>query len=132
MDSAVPGANNLTQLADQRLLVVLRDGRIVFGVLQSYDQFGNMVLSDTIERLYVDLEFAEEFLGVFLVRGENIVMVGELDEAEFRSTARRMGRFKRPLDVLYPRYVEAKRRDSLQRLESFLAGKTDMAENDSY
>lgn len=61
-----------------RLLVVLRDGRKLYGILRSYDQFGNLVLSDTIERLYVDLEYAEENLGVFLARGENVVLVGEM------------------------------------------------------
>jgi len=58
--------------------VVLRDGRRVFGILRSYDQFGNLTLEDTVERFYVDLEYAEDNLGVFLVRGENIVLVGEL------------------------------------------------------
>ena len=62
----------------ERLLVVLRDGRRVFGILRSYDQFGNLTLEDTIERFYVDLGYAEDNLGVFLVRGENIVLVGEL------------------------------------------------------
>lgn len=62
----------------ERLLVTLRDGRRLFGILRSYDQFGNLTLEDTIERLYVDLEYAEDNLGVFLVRGENIVLVGEI------------------------------------------------------
>lgn len=62
----------------ERLLIVLRDGRKVYGILRSYDQFGNLVLEDAIERLYVDLEYAEENLGVFMVRGENVVLVGEL------------------------------------------------------
>lgn len=60
------------------MLIVLRDGRKVYGILRSYDQFGNLVLEDTIERLYVDLEYAEENLGVFMVRGENVVLVGEI------------------------------------------------------
>lgn len=59
-------------------MVTLRDGRKLFGILRSYDQFGNLTLEDTIERLYVDLEYAEDNLGVFLVRGENIVLVGEI------------------------------------------------------
>lgn len=58
--------------------MVLRDGRKLFGILRSYDQFGNLTLEDTIERLYVDLEYAEDNLGPFLVRGENVVLVGEL------------------------------------------------------
>lgn len=66
---------------EERLLVALRDGRKLFGILRSYDQFGNLTLEDTIERLYVDLEYAEDNLGVFLVRGENIVLVGDIVQA---------------------------------------------------
>lgn len=132
MDSKVPGANNLTALADQRVLVVLRDGRSLYGILRSYDQFGNMVLDDTIERLYVDLEFAEEPLGVFLVRGENVVLVGEIDAEEFRSVNRRMGRFKRSLEALYPRYQEVRRAAIAERVAFFDLGTTDMAEYDCY
>lgn len=39
---------------------------------------GNLLLEDTIERYYYELEWAEEGLGLFLVRGENVVMLGEL------------------------------------------------------
>lgn len=39
---------------------------------------GNLVLEDTIERHYLDLEYADEALGVYLIRGENVVMLGEL------------------------------------------------------
>ncbi len=56
----------------------MRDGRRLYGILRSYDQFGNLLFDDTIERYYVDLEFAEENLGPFLVRGENVVLVGEI------------------------------------------------------
>ena len=47
-------------------------------MLRSYDQFGNIVLNDCYERYYLDLEYAEEYRGVYLMRGENIVLVGEL------------------------------------------------------
>jgi U6 snRNA-associated Sm-like protein LSm1 len=75
--------------------VVLRDGRNLFGILRSYDQFGkrkidrsinlslslslgNLMLEDTIERYYLDLEWADEALGIFLVRGENVVLIGDI------------------------------------------------------
>lgn len=37
-----------------------------------------MLLTDVYERYYVDLEYGEEYRGVYLVRGENVVLVGEL------------------------------------------------------
>lgn len=59
-------------------MVVLRDGRKLFAILRTFDQFGNLLLQDAYERLYVELEYAEEYRGVYLVRGENVVLVGEL------------------------------------------------------
>ncbi|SGZ48957.1 CIC11C00000001551 [Sungouiella intermedia] len=71
---------------DRKIFVLLRDGRNVFGILRTFDQFANLVLQDTVERIYlpkVDEQaperFAEAPKGVFMVRGENVVMLGELD-----------------------------------------------------
>ncbi|TFY69757.1 hypothetical protein EVJ58_g237 [Rhodofomes roseus] len=61
------------------MLVVLRDGRKLQGVLRSYDQFANLVLEDTVERIYYRDFFAEEWKGLFLIRGENVVLLGEVD-----------------------------------------------------
>ncbi|KAL7663909.1 U6 snRNA-associated Sm-like protein LSm1 [[Candida] zeylanoides] len=67
---------------DRKIFVVLRDGRNVFGILRTFDQFANLVLQDTVERIYLDgapRRFAETYRGVFMIRGENVVMMGELD-----------------------------------------------------
>lgn len=71
---------------DRKIFVLLRDGRSVFGILRTFDQYANLVLQDTLERIYLPrLEengpqrFAEIPRGVFMVRGENVVMLGELD-----------------------------------------------------
>ncbi|KAI0051690.1 Sm-like ribonucleoprotein [Auriscalpium vulgare] len=61
------------------MLVVLRDGRKLHGVLRSYDQFANLVLEDTVERIYSGNAFAEKWCGLFLIRGENVVLLGEVD-----------------------------------------------------
>lgn len=39
---------------------------------------GNLLLTEVYERYYVDLEYGEEYRGVYLIRGENVVLVGEL------------------------------------------------------
>lgn len=64
---------------DRKMLVILRDGKKLHGVLRSYDQFANLVLEDTYERIYYGEEFAERWIGVFVVRGENVVLLGEID-----------------------------------------------------
>lgn len=60
------------------MVVVLRDGKRIFGILRTFDQFGNLLLQDTIERYYVDLEWAEELRQVYLIRGENVALVGQI------------------------------------------------------
>ena len=92
------------------MLVVLRDGRKLHGVLRSYDQFGtppgvsslpgvertiffpplfgglaNLVLEDTVERIYAGDTFAEKWCGLFLIRGENVVLLGEIVPSHFMS-----------------------------------------------
>ncbi|KAM0755528.1 LSM-domain-containing protein [Meredithblackwellia eburnea MCA 4105] len=71
----------LIELVDKKVLVNLRDGRKLIGVLRSYDQYANLVLTMTIERLYhpPTKSYAETDRGVFLIRGENVVLLGEVD-----------------------------------------------------
>lgn len=95
----------LTLLAE-KLMVALRDGRKLIGVLRSWDQFGeppsllphtqdaneakprqaNLVLQSTIERIFVPPAdhaapglYADIPRGIFLVRGENVLLLGEID-----------------------------------------------------
>ncbi|KAF9229329.1 Sm-like ribonucleoprotein [Gyrodon lividus] len=81
MDSLIPftTSGSLVDCVDRKMLVVLRDGRKLHGVLRSYDQFANLVLEDTVERIYHGNAFAEHWHGLFLIRGENVVLLGEID-----------------------------------------------------
>ncbi|KAH8705780.1 hypothetical protein BGW36DRAFT_284892 [Talaromyces proteolyticus] len=72
-------AAQLLDLTDKKLVLVLRDGRKLIGVLRSWDQFANLVLQDTVERTYSGKFYAEEPVGLFLVRGENVLLLGEID-----------------------------------------------------
>ena len=60
----------------------LRDGKTLIGELQSFDQFGNLVLSHTVERIIVNKLYADKSVGTFILRGENIVLLGEIDPAK--------------------------------------------------
>ncbi|OBZ67467.1 U6 snRNA-associated Sm-like protein LSm8 [Grifola frondosa] len=54
----------------------------VQGVMAGFDQKSNVVLSDSKERVYSMDEGVEEIpLGLYLVKGDQIVLIGELDEA---------------------------------------------------
>ncbi|KAJ8481123.1 hypothetical protein ONZ45_g916 [Pleurotus djamor] len=81
MDTLIPftTSGSLVDCVDRKMLVVLRDGRKLHGVLRSYDQFANLVLEDTVERIYHGNAFAENWHGLFLIRGENVVLLGEID-----------------------------------------------------
>ncbi|KAI9358295.1 Sm-like ribonucleoprotein [Zopfochytrium polystomum] len=82
IDTFVPGSANLVDLVDKKLLVILRDGRKLVGWLRSYDQFANLVLQDTVERYHLGTTFGEDYRGIFVIRGENVVLVGEVDETK--------------------------------------------------
>ncbi|XP_071089819.1 U6 snRNA-associated Sm-like protein LSm1 [Haliotis cracherodii] len=75
----LPGTASLIQEIDKKLLVVLRDGRTLIGFLRSIDQFANLVLHRTIERIHVGKKFGDIPRGIFIVRGENVVLCGEID-----------------------------------------------------
>ncbi|KAK3344447.1 hypothetical protein B0T25DRAFT_557053 [Lasiosphaeria hispida] len=81
-------AAQLLDLTDKKLMVSLRDGRKLLGILRSWDQFANLVLQSTKERIFVPPGsgpnpsrglYADIERGVFLVRGENVLLLGEID-----------------------------------------------------
>ncbi|KDR80306.1 hypothetical protein GALMADRAFT_242649 [Galerina marginata CBS 339.88] len=73
--------SSLQGYVDRRVLLVLQDGRAIVGVLAGFDQKSNIVLADSKERVYSTEEGVEEIpLGLYLVKGEMICLVGEIDE----------------------------------------------------
>ncbi|KAF9616065.1 hypothetical protein IFM89_028531 [Coptis chinensis] len=63
----------------EKLLVLLRDGRKLMGILRSFDQFANVVLESASERVIVGDLYCDIPLGLYVIRGENVVLIGELD-----------------------------------------------------
>lgn len=64
---------------DKQLMVMLRDGRTLIAYLRSLDQFGNLVLHQAFERICVGRQYADIPRGLFVIRGENVLFIGELD-----------------------------------------------------
>ncbi|KAH9973876.1 Sm-like ribonucleoprotein [Lactifluus volemus] len=78
--------SSLQGYVDRRVLLVLQDGRAIIGVLAGYDQKSNVVLSDSKERIYSMDEGVEEIpLGLYLVKGDMIILIGEIDEEHDRT-----------------------------------------------
>jgi len=87
--SHLPGAASLHEELGKRIGVSLRDGRQFQGWLRSFDQYANLVLDGTVERLVSDAAYCDIEIGIFIVRGENVMMLGEIDpegEARFQAS----------------------------------------------
>jgi U6 snRNA-associated Sm-like protein LSm1 len=74
----LPGTALADEL-DKKLLIQLRDGRKIIGYLRSFDQFANLVIDEAHERLIAGEQYCDCPLGVQLIRGENVVLLGEID-----------------------------------------------------
>ncbi|SDA04651.1 BZ3501_MvSof-1269-A2-R1_Chr3-1g05131 [Microbotryum saponariae] len=71
----------LTAYVDKRVLVITQDGRTIVGTFAGFDQTTNIILSSSTERIYsLEEGVDEQALGLFVVRGDNITLIGELDE----------------------------------------------------
>ena len=66
----------------ERLMVWLRDGRTLIGILRSIDQFANLVLHRTVERIHVGSKYGDLPVGVTIIRGENVILLGEIVRIE--------------------------------------------------
>ncbi|XP_050284946.1 sm-like protein LSM1A isoform X2 [Quercus robur] len=62
-----------------KVVLQLRDDRKLIGVLRSFDQFANVVMEGAYERIIVGDLYCDMQLGLYVVRGENVVLTGELD-----------------------------------------------------
>jgi U6 snRNA-associated Sm-like protein LSm1 len=75
----MPGTASLIEDVDKQLMIVLRDGRTLIGYLRSIDQYANLLISGTIERIHVGDKYGDIPRGVYIIRGENVVLLGEVD-----------------------------------------------------
>ena len=70
---------SLASYLDKKVVLQLRDDRKLIGVLRSFDQFANVVMEGAYERIIVGDLYCDMRLGLYVVRGENVVLTGELD-----------------------------------------------------
>jgi len=96
---SLPGwASSFDDLLDKRVVALLIDGRKIVGVLRSYDQFANIMMDEAYERHITDSFFADVFLGVMIIRGENLALFGEsTDDGPL---------IEAPLDIVLRRQAE--------------------------
>ncbi|TGZ57683.1 hypothetical protein CRM22_009891 [Opisthorchis felineus] len=73
-----PGSASLFHDLGKKMMVYLHGGRVYFGFLRIIDQFGNVVLHQAFERIHVDKKFCDIPQGILMIRGENIILIGEV------------------------------------------------------
>ena len=68
----------------EKILVITVDGRTLAGTLISCDQVTNLVLKDTVERVIRPADDLEQSMetphGLYMIRGDNVVVAGLVDE----------------------------------------------------
>ncbi|KAF7376554.1 U6 snRNA-associated Sm-like protein LSm1 [Mycena sanguinolenta] len=69
----------MVDLVDKKVLVILQDGRNLRGVLRAYDEFAHFVLEDAVEYIYRGTRYAGIWCGIFVIPGENVMLLGEID-----------------------------------------------------
>ncbi|XP_020227942.1 sm-like protein LSM1B isoform X2 [Cajanus cajan] len=72
-------STSLATYLEKKVVVMLQDGRKLLGLLRSFDQFANVVLEGACERVIVSDIYCDVPLGLYVTRGENVVLIGELD-----------------------------------------------------
>lgn len=105
-------STSLASYLDKKLLVLLRDGRKLIGILRSFDQFANAVLENALERVIVGDLYCDLPLGLYVIRGENVVLIGELDPE----------REELPANMIHVSATEIKRAQKAERDATDLKG----------
>ncbi|KAF3428152.1 hypothetical protein E2986_14007 [Frieseomelitta varia] len=61
--------------------IITSDGRNFIGTLKGFDQTINIILDESHERVYSTTQGVEQVvLGLHIIRGDNVAIVGELDD----------------------------------------------------
>ena len=72
-------ASALKEMIGKQISVITCDGRNIVGTLRGYDQVTNVILEECHERVY-SLDAAwSVVLGLYIIRGDNIAIIGEID-----------------------------------------------------
>ncbi|MBA0835739.1 hypothetical protein Goarm_008001, partial [Gossypium armourianum] len=90
-----------------KLVVLLGDGRHLLGLLRSFDQFEGACERVIVGDLYCDIP-----LGLNIIRGENVVLIGEMD----------MEKEELPSHMTAVSTVEIKRAQKAERDATYLKG----------
>ncbi len=70
----------MNDFVDKVVIILTNDGRSIIGKLKGYDQTINVILEDSHERIYsTDCGVEQNPLGLYIIRGDTIAMISEMD-----------------------------------------------------
>mmetsp|Transcript_5677 Transcript_5677/g.14655 ORF Transcript_5677/g.14655 Transcript_5677/m.14655 type:complete len:98 (-) Transcript_5677:639-932(-) len=73
-------ATALKEWVDKQISVITCDGRNIVGQLRGFDQVTNVILDECHERVFsMEAGVEQVVLGLYIIRGDNIAVIGELD-----------------------------------------------------
>lgn len=74
-------ASALESFVNHTVSIVTNDGRVIVGMLKGFDQTINLILDESHERVYSTSTGIEQvILGLYIVRGDNVAIIGEIDD----------------------------------------------------
>lgn len=75
-------------LLPAQICVITSDGRIITGLFVGHDQVQNLILNQAQERVYSEDAPTETVdLGLYVIRGDNVCVVGEYDQNNWKDMA---------------------------------------------
>lgn len=71
---------------DKNVVVQMYDGKLLYGVFRSFDQFNNITLENCWQRIFKKNMYYQKPLGLYMIRGENIILLGlsNINLSQFR------------------------------------------------
>lgn len=74
-------ASSLESFVNNTVSIITADGRNFVGTLKGFDQTINVILDESHERVFSQQQGIEQVvLGLHIIRGDNIAVVGQIDE----------------------------------------------------
>jgi len=72
--------SQLESFVNRIVSIITSDGRNFVGTMKGFDQTINLILDDSHERVYSSAGVEQITLGLHIIRGDNVAVIGELDE----------------------------------------------------
>jgi len=74
-------ASGLESYVNNTVSIITADGRNFVGTLKGYDQTINIILDESHERVFsVNNGIEQVVLGLHIIRGDNIAVIGQIDD----------------------------------------------------